>query len=593
MNLLLDSVSVLTAQWRLVAGILLIMLPCQLLAWSGLKMIFGDRLTSGEYYSLTIAGWTVPALFIAAVWLVWKILQGLGAGALILWIVFSILAILLFLRAKKEPLKGSKPILLILLALSGLLVFLRLAFISRVPIPLYFDSAQHYLIIKNFAGNSISSPTPVYYHLGYHLLAALIVSMLHAEIINMMLVLGQMIVGVIPLSLFFLIRHETRSDLAGIFAVLLAAFGWYMPAHAVEWGKYPALTSLLSISFLLGLAYLSVHDRRALSPGRYLALNAVLLLASIVSVLIHSRTLILLGILVLAWLITSIWQRHPKPAQWIVLGAVILGIAIEIFSIQTKAVLGPLFDPYGNKGILVTVIVALLTLFALWAFPRLAFAAILAIFFLLGSLFVPVRGIPGYIDLTLLDRPFVEMILFLPLSLLGGLGLAGLEQLDRARLAGTVLVQGNYIRLLFIVILLVNALFKYEVYPSGCCSLVGRDDLVAIDWIDKNLPVQARVLTSSTQMMVMDTDAFQGAVGGDAGIWISPLTNRGTLQLPYSSDFAQQTTLDWLCKMGVTHIYVGETGLTFDDATLAPHPEWYQILLFMPRVKVYRVIGCP
>jgi hypothetical protein len=375
--------------------------------------------------------------------------------------------------------------------------------------------------------------------------------------------------------------------------MLLAALGWYMPAHAVEWGKYPALTSLLSISFVLGLAYLSVHYRRALSPGKYLALNAILSLAAIASVFIHSRSLVLFGIAVLAWLITTGWQRLPRPAQWIILGAIILGIVIEISLIQTKAVLGPLFDPYGNQGIVITVTVLLLTLFAQWAFPRLAFGLILAIFLLLGSLFVPVQGIPGYIDLTLLDRPFVEMILFLPLSLLGGLGLAGLEQQARTRLASTRFVRENYISLLFIVVLCLNALFKYEVYPSGCCNLVGRDDLVAMDWIDKNLPAQARVLTSSTEMMVMDTDAFQGAVGGDAGIWIDPLTNRETLQLSYSSDFAQQTTLDWLCKMSVTHIYVGETGLTFNDATLAPHPEWYQILLSMPKVKVYRVIGCP
>jgi len=593
MQILSDSFSVLMNHWRLVAGILLIMLACQLLIFSGLKMIFGERLTPGGYYSLSIAGWIVPALLASALWLLWRIFHGPEAGAVIVSTVFSALTVLLFLRARKEPLKGSKTILMLLLASCGLFVFLRMAFVSKAAIPLYFDSAQHYLIIKDFVGEPIANPAPVYYHLGYHLVAAFIVSLLHADIVNTMLVLGQIILAVIPLSLFFLIQHETQSAPAGIFTVLLAAFGWYMPAHAVDWGKYPALTSLLAISFVLGLAYLSVHDRKTLSPGRYLSLNAILLVAVIVSVFLHSRSLVLFGIVVLAWLITSGWQRLPRPAQWIVLGAVLLGILIEISFIQTKPVLGPLFDPYGNKGVIVTGIVLLLTIFAQWAFPRLAFGSILTIFFLLGSLFVPVHGIPGYIDLTLLDRPYVEMILFLPLSLLGGLGLAGLEQLARARLASTRFVRGNYLGGFFIAVLLINALFTYEVYPSGCCNLVGRDDLVAMDWIDKNLPAQARLLTSSTEMMVMDTDAFQGAVGGDAGIWINPLTSRGTVQLPYSSDFSQQTTLDSLCSMGVTHIYVGETGLTFDDATLAPRPEWYQLLLSMPKVKVYRVVGCP
>jgi len=203
------------------------------------------------------------------------------------------------------------------------------------------------------------------------------------------------------------------------------------------------------------------------------------------------------------------------------------------------------------------------------------------------------RGIPGYIDLTLLDRPFVEMILFLPLSLLGGLGLAGLNSRLQNTQAGIAFAWKKYISLFFMGIILINASFKYEVYPSGCCSLVGRDDLVAIDWMDKNLPADAHILTSSTEMRVMATDSFQGTVGSDAGIWVSPLTNRATIPLPYFSDFSQQTTLDSLCSLGVTHIYVGETGLTFDNAKITPHPDWYQVLLSMPKAKVYQVIGCP
>jgi hypothetical protein len=267
----------------------------------------------------------------------------------------------------------------------------------------------------------------------------------------------------------------------------------------------------------------------------------------------------------------------------------------EIIFIQTKAVFGPLFDPYVNKGLLVTGIVLFLIIFAQWAFPRLAFASILAIFLLLGSLFIPVQGIPGYANLTLLDRPFIEMILFFPLSLLGGLGLVGLDQslqIAQTRPARLVAVGRKYISVFFVAVILVNAVFKYEVYPSGCCNIVGRDDLVAMDWMDKNFPENAHVLISSTEMMVLATDTFQGSVGSDAGIWINPLTGRVSMPLPYFSDFGQQTTLDTLCKMGITHIYVGETGLTFDDAKISPHPEWYQILLSMPKVKVYQVIGC-
>jgi hypothetical protein len=295
------------SQWRLIAGILLIMLPCQILVWSGLKMIFGDKLTSGEYYSLSIAGWILPILFASVLWLLWIFFQRREAGAAIVFILLAIPAIILFFHTRKESLKDSKTILFILLVLFGLFIFLRLAFVSKVTIPLYFDSAHHYLIIKKLVGNPISNTTALfpwltstYYHIGFHFITAFIVSVFRADILNTMLLLGQIILAVIPLSVFFLVKHETQSGPAGIFAVLLAAFGWYMPAHAVDWGKYPALTSLLSIAFVLSLAYLSVQHRSALSPGKYLSLHGILFFALSVSVFIHSRSLVIFGIVALA-----------------------------------------------------------------------------------------------------------------------------------------------------------------------------------------------------------------------------------------------------------------------------------------------------
>ena len=602
MNILLDSFSVLINHWRLIAGILLMLFLGQLLVWSVLKMIFREEFSAGEYFSLSIAGWTVPIFLAAVFWLVWKFFQTWASGAFIMLLLIVLPAIILFLRVRKVRLKDSQTNSLILLALFGIVAFLRLAFAAKANIPQYFDSAQHYLIIKNFLGNPDSNATTffawlptVYYHIGFHIVAAFIASVLQADIINLMLILGQVILAVIPLSVFFLIRQATHSSSAGIFAVLLAAFGWYMPAHAVDWGKYPALTSLALITFVLTLAYLSIQYKQTLSRGKYVSLNILLLSGLAISVLTHSRSLVIFAMVFLAWMVASGWQKLPRLAQWIVWGLVISGIAAELIFIQTKDVFGPLFDPYINKGLLVTGIVLFLTIFAQWMYPRLAFAITLVIFLLLGSLFIPVRGIPGYIDLTLLDRPFVEMIFYLPLSLLGGLGLAGLG--EQLQIRGMKLESANFllsksIGVFFIGIVLINASFKYEVYPSGCCSIVSRDDLVAIDWIDKNLPPEARILTSSTELRVLATDAFQGSAGADAGTWINPLTSRVTISVPYFSDFRQQTLLDTLCQLDANYIYVGETGLTFDSTTITPRPEWYKPLLSMPKVKVYQVIGC-
>jgi hypothetical protein len=258
--------------------------------------------------------------------------------------------------------------------------------------------------------------------------------------------------------------------------------------------------------------------------------------------------------------------------------------------IRTEDVFGPLFDPYWNRGLFITSIVLFLSLFAVKVYPQLTFAFLLGSFLLLGAMFIPIT-IPGYGNLTLLDRPFVEMFLYLPLSFLGGTGLGPLaESLQSLSVRGQALRLG--IGSFFIGLIVVHALLNYNLYPSDCCSIVSRDDLVAIDWVDKNLPTEARILISTTELRVLATDSFQGAVGGDAGAWITPLTDRATLPLPYHSDFSQQTTLDTLCQMQAEYIYVGEVGAMFNSAQINPYPNWYKILLSMPKTKIYQVIGC-
>ena len=115
---------------------------------------------------------------------------------------------------------------------------------------------------------------------------------------------------------------------------------------------------------------------------------------------------------------------------------------------------------------------------------------------------------------------------------------------------------------------------------------------MAIGWIDKNLPSDARILISTVELRVLASDSFQGFVGGDAGIWITPLTDRPTFPLLNTSDFGQKTTLTALCDKKVNNLYIGERGQTYDDSQISIHPTWYKVLLSMPKAKVYQVVGC-
>lgn len=587
-----DGFTTAGTHWKLLLGMLLILAASQFTLYYGLKWIFEGQFSGEEYFALSLAGWLLPAsLFSFLCYFLAFIFSPQMSLGITLVFIF-IVGLTLFTLSRKTTSDLSKPITFFLLVLSALFIALRLAYASKTILPLYFDSAQHYLFIKNILARleleNVTNSFINYYHLGFHFLAALITFITHAQINDTMLVLGQVILALMPLSVFFILRYWSRSNTAAFFGILLAAFGWYMPAHAVDWGKYPALAGIALLPFVLSILYLSFRNRNVLSRQKYWVLNAILLAGIIVTVLLHSRVLIVFGIAATTWIMTFLWGKLNKTSGLFVLGISILALIAEVAFIQSKGLLGPLFDPYLSKGLLITSVVLFLTIFAYLKHPRLVFFCIVSIFLLLISQFAYLgRLIPGYINTTLLDRPFVEMFLYLPLAILGGFGLAGLEQ----TLQDKINIRLNkLIGVLFILLVCVNAFFKYDFYPSNCCVIVSPDDLTAIEWMDKNLPQDARILISSTDLNVLPTTAYQGSAGGDAGAWITPLINRATIFMPFNKDFSQQQTLETICQSQVEYVYVGKTGSSFDDSVM--NADVYKSLFSLPKAKVYEVMGC-
>lgn len=585
MTALLDGLSVLADHWSLVAVVLVCALASQYLVASALRAGFGDALTPAEYFSLGVAGWIAPVLILSLFWnvggYIGLTLIGLSAAAL--------LPLLFRFGPRPKPAPGSTSLILSLFLF--LFVLLRLAYISRAILPLYFDSATHYSVVENILAHGGSWLfdwlSANYYHAGFHFQTAFFASVSRAEVAAAMLVFGQIFLALVPFSVFFPVRHETNSKWAGVFAIVLSAFGWYMPAHAVNWGKYPALTSLGPILFVLGLAYLFARRRDIISArGRWM-LYGLLGMGAFTAVLTHSRSLVVLAIVLLAWVIATRLEKSSRTWMSFAFVVVVAATSLEYFFIQRREVLALVFDPYLHKGIPITALVLLLSIFAWMVYPRLTFVSVLAITLLLGSLFVPVTWIPGYRDLTLLDRPFVEMILFLPLSLLGGLGLAGLEGKLRGRFAW-----GKYVGLLAVGGVAIHAFFTYNLYPSGCCAIAGNDDVVAMAWVEEQLPVQARIGIASTALKVMPFESSEGEVGADAGVWIAPLTNRVTVLLPNDLDFDQRPALERLCELEIGYLFVGEIGQPFDAHKILSRPEWYKPLLSMPKTWIFEVIGC-
>lgn len=599
-----NGLHVAASDWQLVLGIVLIVVWGQFVLYSILNLVFESKLSAAEYFSLSLSGWLLPAALLSFIWYLFGLVFTLRIGTWIGLSLGTLFAVVLFVQSRKQQKSSSRAILLSLPSLMLLFMILRLAFVKQAVFPSYFDSAQHYLHIKgllvNLQSADSTSVVPLsfttYYHLGFHFLATLITSITGAQITDVMLMLGQIILALMPFFVFFFIKHETGSGAAAMLALALAAFGWYMPAHAVDWGKYPALASIALLPFVMCVMYLLIRYQKAVSSRHYWILGVLLLAGFAVTVILHSRSLIVFAILALTWMLTFLWQKLRRWLKVIFFCLAVAVLMLEILFIQTKGILGPLFDPYISKGLIVTLAVLLLSIFAYGRYSHWLFGCILVIDLLLASLFVPLRDlIPGYANMTLLDRPFVEMILYLPLTLAGGLGLAGLEEkLTSSKIAPRQiqLSTGRIPAMLFIALVAVHALYTYDLYPSDCCTIVSSDDVAAIEWMDKNLPPDARVLTASSELNVLPTTEFQGSANGDAGAWIQPITGRTSVPMIFYADFSDPATLGTLCQLGVRYVYVGATGWPFDDSTMPEIPNGYSILLALPKAKVYQVTGC-
>jgi hypothetical protein len=495
----------------------------------------------------------------------------------------------------KEKIRWQSALLLI--SFFAISIVLRLAFITRAFVPPYFDSVEHFRIIKELV-NALESSTflktiptlvPSYYHLGFHFLAAFLAFSLRANPMDVILVLGQVILAAIPIPIFFVLRHETHSDIAALLGTLLAGFGWYMPGFAVNWGKYPALAGLLALEITLSMAYFISQNR---STRNQITWIGILLLGIVISTLFHSRTLVVIVFSFASWFVAGRIQTLPKASQYVSLGMLLIGLVVLGILIQREPLLVLALEPYLNDGLWVTLIVVVLSPFALIRFPQEFYFSILFIVCIFVALFIPIGNlVPGFENQTLLDRPFVEMILYLPLSILGGLGLAGLMQSVRGMqvLPGQIL---SYATILIVGFTGLIATGRYDFYPSDCCNFVGYDDTVAFDWLDKNLPSDARILIASTSMNVLPSGPSASLTGTDAGIWIPVLTGRNVAFAPFDMDFRSTVTLEQLCQMQINYVYVGGTAQKFNAELLQAKAAWYKSVLFLPNTQLYQLIGC-
>jgi hypothetical protein len=610
MKILSDSLTVLARDGNIVFGFLFAMLMAGGIIFFLFGLFLDRRLAASEYFALSIAG----ALFILLLGVIPLVLLSfLFKSNVILWYIPGLIFVFCFLfflrqnrRRKIHKASVSLPVLLLVLIIS---IYVRLAFISGVIVPPYFDSAAHYLMINRLMASyqtltipSFDSIAGGYYHLGFHVLIAAISLVLHLNVKDTMLVFGQTILALIPIPLFLIVRRETRSDLAALFTVLLAAWAWSMPAYAVNWGKYPALTGILAFEFTLSTGYLAFR-----SPKRYRWILSIACLLSIVlASFIHSRILVLTGIAFVSALATLGWRTLSGWIRKLIFFLTFAAFVILLIITHSNPVFTLALDPYLQNGLWIALMLLFLFPFACAGFPSGVFWGILSLVMLLASLYIPLVDIlPGRAYQTLLDRPFVEMFLFLPLSLMAGLGFAGLIKfIDKRKSAAqtteklnpvfSVLIFQRFITFVLFGLIFANALAKYNLYPSDCCQIFKVPDSVAFGWMDNNLPRDTTILIPSAKMVFFESNPLvAGDSASDAGIWLTALINRKTFSLSHNTNFGAQNILTILRRQNIRYIYVGSSSQSFHEAQLKKNPSVYKLVFSLPGAHIYELINVP
>jgi hypothetical protein len=553
-------------------------------------------------------------------WL-WLSLAGLRFSAPLLWALLAgawLAAALLFrwrwARAGRPPLR--RPRLsrdaavggaLLLLLLVGFAV--RLLAVRDLVFPPWVDSSRHGLITAVMAAGG-RAPTgyepylPVErfpYHYGFHAVAASLLMMTGRPLPDLLLILGQWLNALVPLTVYSAAWLVTRRRDAGLLAAFLVALPFFFPAYYATWGRMTQLGAMLILPVLLALTW-----RAARSWSRVWPL--VGLLAAGVFML-HFRVFVFYVPFGLLAGLVALAGRRP----WALLSAG--GLAVLLIAPRAAQLLAvtepgravqaniPGYNDFPTgyvtagweRGFLVaaavTVAVAVVALVARrrWALFPVALAVWVGVLALLLS--GERLGLP---ETSLININSLYISVFAPLALLlasvaGGVGWEARRAARRlsppARRAAGVAF-GTAAGLGLAVLALFGARQQVGIL-NATTILAFPADRTALAWAQTNIPDGARVAVNSW-LWLGNTWA-----AADGGAWLTPLNRQEATTPPidhiYNSDlfawvrafneaatdvedWSTAAAAEWLRGQGVTHVMAGRRGGFFDPSALARNP---------------------
>ena len=595
-------------------------LALALLFMPGCILLQAGRLLPGKVDPF--AWWGIALALGASIWPVaWLWLSTIG-GRWVGWSLWLVLiagwaaVIVLFLIRRREssqegPVSSrvsrlswhhAALLLVLALGLAG-----RLLAVRDLAFPPWVDSSRHALITALMAnsGQIVSTYQPLLpvddfpYHFGFHTLSAGLRLLSDQSLQGLLLILGQLLNALVPLTMYAAAYLLTRKRTVGLLAALLVALPFYFPAYYATWGRMTQLTGVLLLPVVLAFTWLLIRGAR---NWRRAWLLVGLLVAGLF--LVHFRVFFLyLPYAALVWLVSK-----GRQGRWLVLSAAVAILLVAPHMVRlasytqpadfTRTIPGYNEFPMGYVTVgLERVILgaaaaaSLVVILAVLRRRRWVWLPVVIMIWVLvvGGLLASDRlGLPGT---ALINLNSAYIVAFVPLALLLAVVAGRSWRWLNGRLPFLDAVMAVAVGATLTAILLFG--LRQQVTILNEVTILARaTDEPGLAWLDENLSQEATVAVNSW-LWLGNTWA-----GSDGGAWIVPLTGRASTTPPadyiYDLDLAQQVNqfneeanewsdwsdpaaAEWLRDQGVSHIYVGEKGGRFEPADLARNPGLRQI----------------
>ncbi|MCL4266626.1 MAG: hypothetical protein KJ069_25755 [Anaerolineae bacterium] len=576
------------------------------MAWWGAALALGTAVWPLIWYAFTLLGGHFTG------WLLW-LLVGVCSGVYVFtYSLFHASRITRHAsrtlsschRATASSRRPRRPHLLLLLILTaGLAV--RLLAVRDLAAPPWVDAGRHALITAVMVANGqpISDYAPYLpvdrfpYHFGFHTIAASLALMTGWPLERLLLVLGQLLNALVPLTVYTAVWLMTRRRSAAILAAFLVAIPFFFPAYYATWGRFTQLSAILVMAVLLAFTWLLVRGGARWKQSWWVV---ALLAAGIFY--IHFRVfLFYVPFVAVLWLWS--WGRHGR---WLLLG----GVAGLLLTLPRLFTLTTITEPvqaighnlpnynefpwsYVNSGwdrwfiglaglLLLPLLIGLVRRRRWAALPVVLLLWVGLLFLLLAGEYL---GLPST---SLVNLNSMYITLFLPMALFLGVML---DQVWRwLRRSHWVLLVWAYVAagVLLTAVTLFGLRQQISILNPDTI-LVRPADLPALAWLDAHVPADAKIAVNSWKWL------GETWAGGDGGAWIVPLNQppRTTTTPPadyiYSpalvqevrafneaatavTDWAAMDTAVWLREQGITHLFVGQRGGFLDPAALNHNP---------------------